>query len=190
MVALATLVFIPAASSAQLVPTDVESPLRNDASYRDGPVWVSVQREAAAPTANTRVTLRAAERVFHAEIDRRAILQLAPSTSAERLFARSNLQLIQRLSRSIELYLVEGKHGEDGVDVAARLSYEAQVIAAIPDLYIPRRKSAIAIPPNDPRYGGQWYLKKLDIERAWRLSMGDPDTIVVVIDDGCDLHHP
>jgi subtilisin family serine protease len=51
-------------------------------------------------------------------------------------------------------------------------------------------RHSIDIPPNDPDYGGQWYLKKLAIEKAWHLSTGDAATKVVVIDDGCDLKHP
>jgi subtilisin family serine protease len=33
-------------------------------------------------------------------------------------------------------------------------------------------------------------LKRLQIERAWQVATGSPDTSIVVVDDGCDLQHP
>ncbi|MCC7537801.1 MAG: S8 family serine peptidase, partial [Deltaproteobacteria bacterium] len=48
----------------------------------------------------------------------------------------------------------------------------------------------ITVPPNDPRYPGQWYLDHIGIEDAWSLSTGNASTTVVVVDNGCDLTHP
>ncbi|HKP64064.1 MAG TPA: S8 family serine peptidase [Polyangiales bacterium] len=81
--------------------------------------------------------------------------------------------------------------GEDGLDVAVRLSGSQAVVGAIPDLMLGRVAAAsLSVPPNDPRYRGQWYLSAIEIERVWRVVSGDADTTVVVIDDGCDLKHP
>lgn len=61
------------------------------------------------------------------------------------------------------------------------------VLQAVPDLYL--RRVRASIPPDDPRYGGQWYMKRIDVESAWRITMGEPSVTVVVIDNGCDLAH-
>ncbi|NOZ62715.1 MAG: S8 family serine peptidase, partial [Calditrichaeota bacterium] len=43
--------------------------------------------------------------------------------------------------------------------------------------------------PNDPRYGEQWYLQKIQIEKAWAITTGDSSVIVGVIDTGVDYWH-
>jgi subtilisin family serine protease len=94
-------------------------------------------------------------------------------------------------SAGLGIYLVEGRAGEDGLALASRLSQLPEVAAALPDLYLRRKRAGnLSIPPDDPRYGGQWYLKRVQIERAWKISAGDPATTIVVVDDGCDLDHP
>jgi subtilisin family serine protease len=44
--------------------------------------------------------------------------------------------------------------------------------------------------PNDPRFPGQWYFANLEMQDAWGITLGDPNTTIVVIDSGCDLQHP
>jgi subtilisin family serine protease len=43
--------------------------------------------------------------------------------------------------------------------------------------------------PNDPYYGRQWYLDKVNAESAWDAETGSPDVIVAVIDTGVDIYH-
>ncbi len=43
--------------------------------------------------------------------------------------------------------------------------------------------------PNDPRYGEQWYLQKIQIQDAWQITTGDSSVIVGVIDTGVDYLH-
>lgn len=43
--------------------------------------------------------------------------------------------------------------------------------------------------PNDPEYGKQWYLSKIDVENAWRETTGSPDIVVAVLDSGVDADH-
>ncbi len=44
--------------------------------------------------------------------------------------------------------------------------------------------------PNDPQYGTQWGLEKINCPNAWNRSTGSPNTVVAVIDSGVDLDHP
>ncbi len=47
--------------------------------------------------------------------------------------------------------------------------------------------------PNDPRYGEQWYVRKIQANDAWGLWDGTPgsdDVLVGVVDTGVDYEHP
>jgi subtilisin family serine protease len=46
---------------------------------------------------------------------------------------------------------------------------------------------------NDPRLkdsNSNWYLKAINIDKAWEQSTGDKNTVIAVIDNGFDLNHP
>ena len=61
---------------------------------------------------------------------------------------------------------------------------------AYPNLAFRHRVASIAIPPNDPLYGDQFFLEDIDIEDAWADSTGAADVSILVADNGCDLTHP
>ena len=44
--------------------------------------------------------------------------------------------------------------------------------------------------PDDPEYGLQWGLAKIDASQAWDLNTGNDNIIIAVIDTGIDLDHP
>ena len=102
-----------------------------------------------------------------------------------------HLQVEERLLRDV--WRVRSEVLVDADLLAASLISEVQagvLDAAAPDLHLIHRVESIALPPNDVRYGGQWYLARIGIEAAWPISSGDPSTTVAVIDNGCDLVHP
>ncbi|MET0389098.1 MAG: S8 family serine peptidase [Polyangiales bacterium] len=166
-------------------------------AYRDGAATVSVRRLGVG-----QVALETGPYRYEAGVGRGAIVQpsaagwltvppTAAGTTEPGWANRLGLHVLARLSRSADLYWVESTAQEDGVDLAVRLRDEPLLAIAVPDLALPRTKHAtLSEPPDDPRYSGQWYLKRMKIEPAWQLQSGDPDVIVVVIDDGCDLKHP
>jgi serine protease len=156
--------------------------------FRNGSDWIEVTREEAA-VGLTRLTLRGGGHVYHAQLDAHAIVQLARGVEVDAVLRSERLQLVRQLSAAARLYLVRGA-GEDGLQLASRLATAQGISEAVPDLHLPRARHAIDIPPDDPHYPGQWYLKKISIEKAWKHSTGDRDTKVVVIDDGCDMQHP
>jgi subtilisin family serine protease len=46
---------------------------------------------------------------------------------------------------------------------------------------------------NDPKLNdisANWYLKKINIEKAWNQTTGNKNIIIAVIDNGFDLNHP
>jgi subtilisin family serine protease len=88
--------------------------------------------------------------------------------------------------------LVRGA-GLTGEELAARLALEdarPYFSMAVPDYHFELEPRAIDVPPDDPRYGGQWFLEKLGIEETWAYSTGNSTVTVVVIDNGCDAEHP
>ncbi len=44
--------------------------------------------------------------------------------------------------------------------------------------------------PNDPGYGSQWYLAKINGSMAWDISKGSGGVVVAVVDSGVDATHP
>jgi subtilisin family serine protease len=44
--------------------------------------------------------------------------------------------------------------------------------------------------PNDPGYGDQWALAKIDAPGAWNMTTGSGNVIVAIVDSGLDTSHP
>lgn len=102
-----------------------------------------------------------------------------------------HLHVEERLLRDV--WRVRSSQVADADLLAASLSAEVDagvLDAAAPDFHLIHRSHGIALPPNDARYGGQWYLARIGIEAAWPVSSGDPSTTISIIDNGCDLLHP
>ncbi|TDR43871.1 subtilase family protein [Tahibacter aquaticus] len=96
---------------------------------------------------------------------------------------------------------------ENPVKVAARLQQSALVAVAEPELSSPGQLKHVLI-PSDPLLNEQWHLRNIGKHRgtktgflagadarvvgAWQAcgSLGSPDVVVAIIDDGFDLTHP
>jgi len=44
--------------------------------------------------------------------------------------------------------------------------------------------------PNDPLFKNEWWLKKIDAEKAWELTKGNNTILVGIIDSGITTNHP
>ncbi len=44
--------------------------------------------------------------------------------------------------------------------------------------------------PNDPSFGQQWNMRKINGPAAWDVTPGSADTVVAIVDTGIDLEHP
>src|SRR5262245_61438330 len=136
---------LSARAAAQLSEPGDAAPNGQAAAYRDGPNWISVERGRDGE----RATLRSGPYEFHARIDEHAIVQLDQGADPDAIWAREQLRDAKRLSRSLDMYRVTGRPGEDGLAIALRLSAAKGVREASPDLIVPRVKHEIEIPPND-----------------------------------------
>lgn len=93
------------------------------------------------------------------------------ATSLGSLYA-SPVQLLQ-VPAGQELALME------------RLKADARVEYAEPDSLF-----HTTVVPNDPSYGSQWGLPKIEAPGAWNISTGSDTVIIAILDSGVDLNHP
>lgn len=54
----------------------------------------------------------------------------------------------------------------------------------------PRPTPTLAVTPNDPCFGYQYYLNQVHVPMAWSVTTGSRDIVVAVIDSGVDPNHP
>ncbi|MFX0095327.1 MAG: S8 family serine peptidase, partial [Candidatus Hodarchaeota archaeon] len=55
----------------------------------------------------------------------------------------------------------------------------------------PSQLLSIYVAPNDPNWSTQWAPQKIQVDLAWNVQMGDPDSVLVaVLDTGIDYTHP
>ncbi|MBI1944297.1 MAG: S8 family serine peptidase [Deltaproteobacteria bacterium] len=124
------------------------------------------------------------------------VIVALPNDDAARARALADLSIrpTRELSRRLHLALVVSLlPDEDALALAARLApavARGVIGEAYPDLAFLHSLTSIDVPPNDPRYGDQWYLEDIDIEAAWAESTGSPDVTIQISDNGCDLTHP
>ena len=83
------------------------------------------------------------------------------------------------------IYRLQLRAGQSVSQTVAALSGNPDVEYAEPD-YIARP----AAYPDDPRYGDQWGLGKIQVEGAWNVVTGTPTVAIAIVDSGVDLTHP
>ncbi|HEU5486829.1 MAG TPA: S8 family serine peptidase [Microlunatus sp.] len=124
-----------------------------------------------------------------ADLGAHDITRLAPSpVGIAGAFAAdgAELGLLQEpdhtLSRTFRVRIDPGADVEGAV---ARLAGVDSVEVAEPN-----RWRETAVTPNDPQFGSQWGLTKINAPAAWDISTGSASVVVGIIDSGCDLDHP
>lgn len=156
-------------------------------TYRDGSYRVAADRLGPG-----QVRLRWADgRGTTAGITRDAIATLPLNATARAaVVARAELVVVRPLAARLGITLVRSaRPAEDGLDLAARLA-DDDALAIIPDLRLARRRAGFTPPADDPRRDGQWYLDTIGVEAAWGVVTGDAETVIAVVDNGCELDHP
>ena len=58
------------------------------------------------------------------------------------------------------------------------------------DFVEPNYDYQAAAEPNDPLFGSQWYLSKVNAPGAWDTTTGSNEVVVAVLDTGIDINHP
>jgi subtilisin family serine protease len=172
--------------------------------------------EEALDTLRAKATVAAGTHVFHTSDDGVPFIptgQLyvswdpeAPKADVQALFDELALEVVEARGEHAAVAQVTPA-SPNPIKVAAALQESQWVEAAEPDLATPGRLAAFA-PPPDPRMADQWHLRNTGFHRgtslgfragadarvvdAWARaeSLGSPNVVVAVIDDGFDLAHP
>lgn len=86
---------------------------------------------------------------------------------------------------SVEAFLtrVAGERSVIAVEPAARYTRGSD-----PGLAASRSAAETLVGAN--RYASQWSLRAIGAEEAWATTIGDPQIVVAVVDDGVDATHP
>lgn len=82
-------------------------------------------------------------------------------------------------------YLVSVSKGTDLQLLADKFLKNKQVEYVEPNYEIEAHYT-----PKDPKYSKQWYLKKLNMPKAWDVSKGASHVTVAVVDGGVQINHP
>ena len=89
-----------------------------------------------------------------------------------------------------DVWVVESKEGKKDKDLASDFSNDSRVLYAEPDVDL----HLLISPPNDPRYGEQYALQRVNAVAGWSVypnsyaTSGGPT--IAVIDTGIDRNHP
>lgn len=126
-----------------------------------------------------------------AYVDEHALVWADGATDLPAL-ATHDVRYVAQVSRALGVHRVRStRPDEDGLALAQRLVRAGvSARAIVPDLRLPQTRHDITVPPDDPRYPGQWFYERIGIEDAWQLQDGDPSVEIVVVDNGCDEAHP
>lgn len=163
----------------------------SDLLVRDGTEVWSVRRDPHDPARVSAFSPRGG--ILRARVDEHALVRIAPGFDARETLHSLGIIPVREVAAALRAWRVIDAQGGDGLALAARLAAHVgpgrPLVDAIPDWIVAHQTDAIRVPPDDPRYPGQWYLERLGIEDAWRLSVGDPSVTIVVVDTGCDGTH-
>jgi subtilisin family serine protease len=93
---------------------------------------------------------------------------------------------IQRTLAHRNTQLVGLDDGRTVADAVAALERDPHVLYAEPNY----RVESDAAAPNDPMFGAQWNLDRIEAPAAWAQTVGSRDVTVAVLDGGVEVRHP
>jgi subtilisin family serine protease len=133
------------------------------------------------------------------------VVRLRAATDAEKLSVLCeslNLAVSRRLEFTDLEYLIEvlAADSDDVFTAVEQLNASVFVEWAVPNVAF-RPKLFGQVMPNDTYFPDQWHLNNtgqsggtydadIDAPEAWEITIGDPNIVVAVLDDGIDTSHP
>lgn len=152
---------------------------------------VRVERLGKNESGRERVSIQGAGWKTTAEVGMKALVGFASDVAVPLFCAERGLVPERELLPSRHLWLVRDASGRrDGLALADALGGVKGVLSVEADYYFSRTPMSMPVPPDDPKYLGQWYLSRIDIERAWARTTGSSGVTIQIIDNGCDVTHP
>ena len=160
-----------------LAPLGVGAAEDNEAGLRRAP---------SAAAAEGRLLVRFREPAVSTSLTAKPISDRVTGLSSR---AKIGLRSMRDIGAGLQLIEVQDK-GQSLETVAARLRDDPEVESVALD----RRRFAHAA-PNDPLYGGQWYLQStqtaaIRADSAWDVTQGSGGIVIAVLDTGVRFEHP
>lgn len=119
----------------------------------------------------------------------RVLVKFKPSVGAAAAHDRLAQQGLRAsgVIAGLDVFKVDVPPGKEW-ETIARLRARADVLYAEPDYLV----HAMDTVPNDPDWGSQWGLLKIQAPKAWDIlsTTGGANIIIAIIDSGIDLDHP
>ena len=101
------------------------------------------------------------------------------------VLGKTSIRITQSLG-GLGLYAIDAPEAWNYEDLYGKLSRLPNFRYVEPD-FVLRPASQI---PNDPGFGGQWGLDKIQAPLAWDKTTGSHSVVVAVLDSGFDYNHP
>lgn len=117
----------------------------------------------------------------------RLIVKFKASTdesTSDRLLAKHKVKKLEKHSK-LGFHKVTLAVGENLNDKLQQLRNDPFVDYAEPDY-----RMTAAYVPNDPSYGSQWHLPKMNLPAAWDKTRGSSSVTIAIVDSGVDADHP
>ncbi|MBC7187994.1 MAG: S8 family serine peptidase [Calditrichaeota bacterium] len=118
---------------------------------------------------------------------------LTGAPAVDQQLARIGVQRVEQLLKGL-------KHAPNGGERIYRVSFAAlrdpeEVAAELRTSPYLEYADPVAVHfieeiPNDPRFGEQSYLRKIQAPQAWDVTKGDSSVVIAIIDNGVDYQHP
>ncbi|MFN0156515.1 MAG: S8 family serine peptidase [Bacteroidota bacterium] len=137
-------------------------------------------------------------------LSNRIIVKLMPHTSINEITAALPelsivsarqmfpAEMIDRNSTDVDLsrfYIVSYSSPHDAFSIAEELSAFPTIQYAEPSFIYPLTVDP-SFTPNDPSYGSQYGLTKIQAPQAWDITQGDTSVVIGIVDSGVEVNHP
>ena len=116
------------------------------------------------------------------------VVRFAPGADARErteLRARAGAKVLDALPGTPRLQLLDLPAGVSVREAQQRLERAPEVLYAEPN-----HRLQLDSVPNDPRFGEQWHLGRIEAPRAWDFAPAGRDVVAGVIDSGVEFRHP
>lgn len=138
------------------------------------------------------------------DVGNRVLVRFAADAAAAELAAATGaLDVAEIVTRDPLRLVARGRTPGDALRLAAALSASPLVDYAVTERRLPMELRSHV--PNDPKFAEQWALENtgqgtqlpvpatggdVDATTAWTYTLGSPDVLIAVLDDGVQLDHP
>ena len=120
--------------------------------------------------------------------DDQVLVRVSSNVNVEKLMQAQGSKVLQEW-KQIGWAAVSVPQGETALSFIKKLKKQQGILMAEPNMEY-NLNDADPTVPAAARYSEQWAFKNLNAEAGWKITTGDSNTIVTIIDTGVDMKHP